>query len=188
MPICQCDFKVDFRKKTMTIKNLLMKVYGNKIKYFICDKDTGMLLIQINKDQVVNLEFAGFDTWDKIKSKVEKLLKSDGICVVCMEKEKGKKKMIKCCDDIHCSSRELRIITTSYMCSGCCELLCFPCYRIMNNMKCPVCRQCLDFYSHKLKREKCDCIKPEQKEYSVEEMMASSDEYESSDESDAASP
>ena len=197
---CDCDFKVALRKRTTAIAKLIKQIYGNKIQRMFRYTNTGAIFMQINKHQLISLDFAFFDTWDKIKSKVEKLLKSDGICVVCMEKEKGKKANRPCCNDKHCTEQTV-VDTVSYICGGCCEFLCLSCYQKMNNHKCPVCRQCIETYVHKFKQEECKCDEPDPdqvlRDEMFEQMLALSDEDESSsdesedeseDESDAASP
>jgi hypothetical protein len=145
----------DRRKKANTVFKLLKATYGDSIKHIAIDDDTAIVSIQFNPDQLIVLDFVLFDTWDKIKSKVQKLIDSDGICVVCMEQEKGKKKMIKCA--CGCGERKVVPHFVSRTCSSCCEFVCESCRTKMNGNKCPVCRVCIDRYMHIYNREGCHC-------------------------------
>jgi hypothetical protein len=111
------------------------------------------MIIHNKPDQMLLLDFIPFDTWNVIKNKVEKLVNSDGICVVCMEREKGIKKIEK----RRCGNNKNReILTPSWICDSCCEFVCKKCCMAMEGNKCPVCRKCLMYYQHKMKNEECD--------------------------------
>ena len=78
------------------------------------------------------------DTWAEIKRKMDKLIESDGVCVVCFDKEiseceEGCSKACKC---------KIKFIPAKdcLYCLDCCELLCLKCFENMTTVKCPVCR------------------------------------------------
>lgn len=150
-----CEFKEGLKKKSETVYKLLKTVYLDKLQCMWYNNDNGMITVQFNKHQAMRLEFAYFDTWNTIKVKMDKLSKSDGICVVCMEQEKGKKKLEKCCDD--CPKKVLKVTEVSGLCAGCCEFICNECYKKMEGHKCPICRICLLTYEHKYNQVECDC-------------------------------
>ena len=140
--------------KNMTVAKLLSQAYPEKTFLKLIAYPFGLEMVIHNKpDQKIVLAFTIFDTWNKIKSKVEKLVSSDGICVVCCEKEKGKKTMVreKCCDTPHCKSTivKVEIEGRTGICPNCCEYLCRNCYESQQGMKCPICRQCMAIYAHK---------------------------------------
>jgi hypothetical protein len=141
--------------KNVTIAKLLSQAYPENTFLQLSVFTYGLEMVLCNKpDQKIVLNFVTFDTWNKIKSKVEKLVSSDGICVVCCEQEKGKKKMVreKCCDTPHCKSTIVKVDIEGKtgICQNCCEYLCRKCYGSQQGMKCPICRQCMGTYAHKL--------------------------------------
>ena len=143
-------------KRAEVVAKMIFKIYDDDLTNSFLAQD-GLYLTFTNKpDQRIKADFALFDTWDKIKTKMDKLVKNDGICVVCCEPEilpleknliirNGKK-----------SYRYERPI--SRMCDTCCEFTCVACFRgardtgIDNKKahKCPVCRTCLLTYKNKL--------------------------------------
>jgi len=141
-------------KKTRIIGDLLLKMYVKEIQYLGTDENGVIIIEFVNKpDQVVALVFAEMDTWNVIKNKFEKLIKSDGICVVCCETEKVKRFMKK--ESCGCESEILS--NNSSMCQTCCEFVCRTCYDRQKGSKCPVCRQCLGKYFHEMEDEECWC-------------------------------
>jgi hypothetical protein len=141
-------------KKLSVVSSLL------KAKYEILVEagDAGMLeCIWKNKpDQVLEIQFTAFDTWDKIKRKMDKLKDSDGICVVCCEQENSGRKEIKVRTKGYCTT------TTTFesyvrICNSCCEFVCKSCVMKMDGVKCPVCRVCLGTYHHISQQEECEC-------------------------------
>ena len=141
--------------KNHTVAKLLSQTYDGENTFDrLMVYETNIEIIFANKpEQSVIIFFAGFDTWNRIKSKVEKLMSSDGVCVVCCETEKGKKKTVRkhCCDDPHCRGSIGVEIVPSGVCQSCCEYLCRTCYLSMQGgMKCPVCRECFWSYTHKI--------------------------------------
>ena len=152
------DAQKKLGNKNMTVAKLLSQSYPEKTFLKLVAHPWGMDMVIRNKpDQEILLASAMFDTWNKIKSKVEKLVSSDGICVVCCETEKGKKTMVreKCCDTPHCKNTIVKadIEGRTGICQNCCEYLCGKCYKGQKGMKCPVCRQCLWIYTHKREEE-----------------------------------
>jgi len=152
-------------RKSHIVGDLLAKTYGkhfSAIQSYTNDDETkGWLeVIFTNKPgQKVKLLFIGIDTWDKIKNKVQKLIDSDGICVVCCEKEKGKKKLVKRpCEGCDCGHTEtvLEIEGHTHICYSCCEYICKDCVHKNKDWKCMVCRQCINKYYHIMEDEVCD--------------------------------
>jgi hypothetical protein len=140
--------------KNATVAKLLNQAYPEKTFMKLIAYPWNLEMVIRNKpEQKIVLTFAMFDTWNKIKSKVEKLVSSDGICVVCCEQEKGKKTMVreKCCDTPHCKGTIVKVDIEGRtgICQNCCEYLCRKCYGGQQGMKCPVCRQCMWIYAHK---------------------------------------
>jgi len=150
-------------QKTRIVGDLLMRTYGDHITSLYISsmkRETGRLeVIFKNKpDQKVPLQFAGIDTWDKIKNKIQKLIDSDGICVVCCEKQKGKKKIVKRpCIGCNCGHMEnaIEIDGQTEVCQSCCEYVCLSCIQKNDQWRCAVCRQCVLAYSHIMSNEVC---------------------------------
>jgi len=136
-------------KKMTLVSELVANVYKDHISQFALHDSDGIYYPRVifkNKlDQAFALTFMMKDTWVDIKRKVEKLIESDGICVVCFEKEKYRispKVDYPKCD-------------TTY-CPHCCELTCVSCIRTMKGNDCPVCRKDMEevFNHYKLEGTK----------------------------------
>jgi hypothetical protein len=151
---------IAYTKKRDIACGLLDKTFPNQIVSMFC-RDGGIVeLIFKNKiQQKVSIEFLCQDPWDKIKAKVQKLIDADGVCVVCMEKEKGERKKTSCCMGCPRGIRE-SIKTYTHLCQSCCEYVCAPCFEKLKDTKCPVCRQCVHSYKHSYFGEKCHCNEP----------------------------
>jgi hypothetical protein len=133
--------KEKYLQKGEVVENLFKKIYANKIIKVEGHSNGGIWCVFSNKPQQdVLLQFIMFDTWDKIKNKVNKLIESDGICAVCYEMEKPEKG--KCVG----------------ICNSCCEYVCKDCVRKMDGVRCPVCRVCVVQYRHDYFQEECDCL------------------------------
>jgi hypothetical protein len=154
-------------QKARIVAELIGRTYGDHIaslKNFRNNEQTmGRLevIFQNKPDQKVVLLFTGIDTWDKIKNKIQKLIDSDGICVVCCEKQKGKKKIVKRpCNGCDCGHTENVIEIDGYteICQSCCEYVCLPCLQKNGQWKCAVCRQCIHAYAHIMHNEVCDHV------------------------------
>ena len=138
------------RKKNIIVATLLEKTLDKSlhtIRSLSSPSSPARAILEIifmNKpDQEVLIKFAPFDTWDKIKKKFQKLIESDGICVVCCEKEKGKKKIItRPCIDCDCghTNKSVEIDAYSHICQTCCEYVCMSCMTKCDDYTCPVCR------------------------------------------------
>ena len=151
-------------KKIVIVGNLIAKTYASDVSFirsYSSEDDTQgrMEIIFTNKpDQKVSLLFVGFDTWDKIKKKIQKLIDSDGICVVGCEKQKGRKKLVKQpCKGCPCGHMEtvLEIDGKTDICQSCCEYICRDCVAKNHDWKCMVCRQCIIQYYHLMDKEEC---------------------------------
>jgi len=143
--------------------DLIAQVYGDDLKEHKYNDDGLTHLIFKNKpDQLLQLHFQMYDTWDKIKMKMNKLRDSDGLCVVCCMMEKGKKKIVRRpCEGCDCGHtfRAVEIETLTFVCETCCDYACRDC-RLkfgVKESKCPVCRECLNAYIHKHEGTKCPC-------------------------------
>ena len=129
-------------KKMITIGRLLLKEFKGhgiqEVSGAISDIATPPTLFMRVNEMDFSLGFVRYETWDKIKTKVAKLLKCDGVCCVCFEKK------------------------DTFFCQTCCEVTCEECRIILcdkDDLKCPCCRQCLYCPIYKEKQEKCLCDK-----------------------------
>ena len=148
------EYHNKLQQRAVIIANLWEKTHGEAIRLLY---NTGPVLYCVfaNKpDQPIQIQFAGIDTWDKCKSKFAKLLASDGICVVCCEKEKGKTKLFNepCCTS---TNWVRRVVDTARFCQSCCEFVCQQCVVSMRGSRCAVCRQCVSSYIHILEDKPC---------------------------------
>ena len=151
---------MDYSKKLLVVAKLLAQRYEGKIDLKVSPKTKAMCVRFENKpDQEFVLTFPAFDTWDEIKRKMDKLVESDGICVVCCEMEKPKKtrKRVKCEGGCDCIKYAVSFELPVGYCQTCCEMLCKSCWEKMTTNKCPVCRTCIATYKHKAKEEECHC-------------------------------
>ena len=147
-------------KRNGTIAKLLVDEFGKDSFYTISSTQGPLKVVFTNKPKQEQwLFFTPFDTWNKIKSKVSKLLHSDGICVVCLEKEESNSYMTTVDNVIR------RFTTYVNICSTCCEFVCMTCFKAQNGTRCPVCRQCLLEYSHMLLNNKDDCYCSDENEH-----------------------
>jgi len=151
---------IAYGKKRDVVVGLLDTTFPNQFVSMFC-RDGGIVdVILKNKiQQKIQIEFLCQDPWNKIKAKVQKLIDADGVCVVCMEKEKGKRKKSSCCMSCPRGIRE-SITTYTSVCQSCCEYVCVPCFNKLKDTKCPVCRQCLNSYKHSYFGEECRCNEP----------------------------
>lgn len=149
-------------KRAEVVAKMLFKIYDNDLDESFLSKQ-GLYLVFKNKpDQFIKADFALFDTWDKIKSKMDKLVKNDGICVVCCEPEILPLQKVVIFIDGKKSHKYQRPV--SQMCDTCCEFTCMSCFKGMRDTgidakvghKCPVCRTCLLEYKHKLIEKQCE--------------------------------
>jgi hypothetical protein len=112
---------VDY-KKIKEIDDLIAKIYNNdliEIGYY-GESDVYFFITFKNKpDQIIGLKNLHLFTWNIIKSKIEKLIKSDVVCVVCFEKSIDK---------------------ATIFCPKCCEFQCHSCFMSQTGSLCPVCR------------------------------------------------
>jgi len=145
------QLKSTMSKKLTVITKLLEQRYEDEI-YITCISDILHCDFKNKPDQILQLQFAAFDTWDQIKRKMDKLKESDGICVVCCEMEKPKKKIVKvpCPHGCKCGKTILVPEYPAGICNSCSEFICRSCWNKMGSNKCPVCRVCLGTYKHKL--------------------------------------
>jgi hypothetical protein len=113
---------------TFSIKNIV--VYDN----YICE-----ITFHNKPTQTIKVYFLLLETWNVLKARFQKLQDSDGICVVCFEKEENKEGY-------------------SYTCNTCCEFICVSCVtdnlNTRNEQNCPVCRTSLIAHLKKLKELK----------------------------------
>jgi hypothetical protein len=158
---CKCAMYDGYYKKAMVVNDLIYKLYGDKLLKLATTPGGFTDIIFKNKpDQRLRLSFTCMDTWDKIKQKFAKLMESDGICVVCCEMEKGRKKMVKRpCQDCDCghTERVVEIDSLTSICQSCTDYVCCKCINTMDGLKCPICRECMRLYKHKYEKERCDC-------------------------------
>lgn len=157
-----CKICKKISDKNITVAKLLGATYGKDTFIQCIAYSYGIDIVFKNKpDQRLSLTFTTYDTWDKIKNKMQKLKESDGVCVVCCEVEKGKKKIIreKCCDVPHCKGtfKRVSIADNTFFCNTCCEFICKKCYRNMDGTLCPVCRTCLGIYNRN-HEDDCLCV------------------------------
>ena len=135
-------------KRAMVIVKLMYKTFAKDITD-IGLAENGLLVVLTNKPkQPVMCCFLLVDTWDKIKIKIQKLIDSDGVCVVCFKKEKLRKVAVNTCDT-------------------CCEFICAECDGACYKSKvqdtksiykahlCPVCQTCSIDYLMKVKDDEC---------------------------------
>lgn len=120
-------------KKMRIVSDLVCKVYGKDIDEYALHKsmsgDIRPRVIFTNKpDQSFCVAFIIKDNWVDIKRKMSKLVESDGICVVCFEKET--KKFV-----------EEFPTHDSNFCFNCCEVLCETCFDKLSTDACVVCRK-----------------------------------------------
>jgi hypothetical protein len=151
---------IDHSKKIDIVAKLLMTKYKDQLEKVMPSGVNTLLAIFKNKpDQLFELQFPAFDTWDQIKRKMDKLMESDGICVVCCEPEKPKKteRKVRCGKGCECGKTVVNFERPTGICATCCEMLCKSCWGQMYTTKCPVCRTCTRLYAHKLKNEECHC-------------------------------
>jgi hypothetical protein len=148
-------------KKVQVVADLIGRVYGDDFKLYQNNDDGLVQIVFENKpDQLLQLRFQVYDTWDKIKMKMDKLRDGDGVCVVCCEMEKGKKKMVKRkCNCGECGNmyRDVVIDTLTHVCESCCEYVCGDCavkFEGTYRNKCPICRETLTKYRDKHNSEK----------------------------------
>jgi len=140
-----------YEKKADVVAKLLIKTYEKDIEVLnivIYKGDVFVETIFTNKpDQMMVLKFIPFDTWDKIKNKIKKLIDSDGLCVVCCEKKNNQK-------------TEIPGVGISDICQTCCEYQCWDCikenFKHSSGFRCMVCRQCLVAYKHLAEDKPCD--------------------------------
>jgi len=85
---------------------------------------------------------------------MKKLAESDGICVVCCEMEKTKRKLHAVKRNGVTQYRPQFEKNTGY-CQSCCEYICNDCVNKMEGWRCPVCRECVAEYRHKFEEEVC---------------------------------
>lgn len=151
---------IDHSKKLTIVSKLLLEKYKDQLEDVMCDDNKTLMVIFRNKpDQIFNLQFPAFDTWDQIKRKMDKLMESDGICVVCCEMERTLKREEVPCRTKGCTCKQTRVSCTrpTGYCGTCCEMLCKTCWSQMTTMRCPVCRSCSALYRHKLDNVECHC-------------------------------
>ena len=98
-------------KKFVTICRLLEATFPNVTFGFSEDERIALIL----KGGSYPLSFIYLDTWNMIKSKVKKLLKTDGICIICFEEVNGWN--VPCCSEIICKSCLIQI--DIYKCPNC---------------------------------------------------------------------
>jgi hypothetical protein len=135
-------------KRATVITKLMRKTFDKDITD-IGLTENGLLVIFTNKPkQPVMCCFPLVDTWDKIKVKIQKLIDSDGVCVVCFKKEKLKHLAVNTCDT-------------------CCEFICEECNNECYKSKvqdtkspykghlCPVCQTCSIDYLRKVQDDEC---------------------------------
>jgi hypothetical protein len=135
-------------KRAMVIAKLMRKTFDKDI-IDVGLSENGLLVKFTNKPkQPVMCCFPLVDTWDKIKIKIQKLIDSDGVCVVCFKKEK----LI-----------QLAVMT----CDMCCEFICTDCGNECFRSKiqdtkspykahlCPVCQTCPMDYLKKVQDDEC---------------------------------
>jgi len=138
-------------KKASVVANLLIKTYEKDIEtlnVITYKEEVFVEVVFTNKpDQMRVLRFIPFDTWDKIKNKIEKLIDSDGLCVVCCEKKKKNR------------TTGIPGVGMSDICQTCCEYQCYDCIKENlkhpNGFRCMVCRQCLATYKHLVDNTSC---------------------------------
>jgi hypothetical protein len=142
-------------KRAEVVAKMIFKLYDNDLEESFLYKEGLYLTFKNKPEQVIEANFALFDTWDKIKSKMDKLVKSDGICVVCCEPEIRPLQKVVIKENGKKSYRYKR--PSVRMCDSCCEFTCMSCFTSMlengvgnKGHKCPVCRTCLLEYKHKL--------------------------------------
>lgn len=159
-PKCNCN-ECKYYDKSMVVGSLMHKLYEGKLNHLTVESSGLIDVVFTNKpNQQIQLQFTPHDKWNHIKTKVDKLIKSDGNCVVCYEKEKSVMKIERVpCKDCNCGHTERKLVfkTNVGICQSCCEYVCIDCYKKMNGTKCPVCRECLLSYKHKYKGEECHC-------------------------------
>jgi hypothetical protein len=142
------------QKRALVIANLIGRTFGASLEHLSL-VDHGVRMRFKNKlRQPVMCCFALIDTWDKVKQKIEKLEKSDGVCVVCFKNEKMS------------SSAEKKNLSSN-TCDTCCEFICRDCATSCIKSKheatsdahashlCPVCRSCLMHYRQKVHNQDC---------------------------------
>ena len=138
------------KKKIDKVLDLIIAVYKEHLNKVFVSKRDGCIVPRVifkNKpEQSFCIGFITKDTWTDIKRKMSKLIESDGICVVCFEKETYNNVR---CDDKKCDCKYKEIPEIdSLSCLECCEMYCFECFDRMKGVKCPVCRAS---YNDKLK-------------------------------------
>ena len=104
---------------------LLSEPYRDEISTLICNNNKISIIVNNKPNQRIYLKFVISDRLNIIKNKLDKLIKSDGICVICCEPE---------------------IYDGSRICDTCCEFVCNACCMKIEGCKCPVCRTCIWTY------------------------------------------
>jgi len=126
-------------KKITTICKLLISAFDIAI-IKLSEEHIAEITFVNKPNQPVRVQFLLCETWNVIKARVQKLQDSDGICVVCFEKE------------------EETISRSSCFCQTCCEFLCMSCLekhaRAFKRTNCPVCRTYILTYHNKLQELK----------------------------------
>jgi hypothetical protein len=122
-------------KKMRVISDLVCKVYDDELAEFMLMKtvedDFRPRIIFKNKpEQMFSAMFIMKDNWCDIKRKMNKLVESDGICVVCFETETFEKMQ----------GGKFPVGDSKY-CFNCCEMICEGCYDKLKTNECVVCRK-----------------------------------------------
>jgi len=124
-------------KKITTICKLLISAFDIAI-IKLSEEHIAEITFVNKPNQPVRVQFLLCETWNVIKARVQKLQDSDGICVVCFEKEENKTG------------------GCSHSCDTCCEFICVPCMKenvqTRGDTNCPVCRTPIMAYSQQLQK------------------------------------
>lgn len=134
-------------KKIEKVTDLLESVYVKDIKDIILQENDDLditvprVIFKNKPDQSFCIMFITKDTWADIKRKMNKLIESDGLCVVCFEKEIHPE--TNPCKNKECDCKFKKDIPEkdSMYCFDCCEMLCFNCFETIRSCYCPVCRK-----------------------------------------------
>jgi hypothetical protein len=125
-------------KKLETIVKLLQATFSIK-DIVVYDNYMTEITFHNKPTQQVKVRFLLLETWNVIKARIQKLQDSDGICVVCFEKEENGE-------------------GCSFTCDTCCEFICVSCvkdnFQTRGDQNCPVCRTSLIAHLKKLKELK----------------------------------
>jgi hypothetical protein len=125
-------------QKMSTICKLLVKTFDVIHVKGAQDRYDVEITFRNKPTQPVRVRFLFFETWNVIKARVQKLQDSDGICIVCFEKEEGE--------------------GNSNACDTCGEFLCTSCieanFNTRGDEKCPVCRTAIVKYFLKIQELK----------------------------------